>query len=154
MMIRSSRWVGCVLLLLVSVQWADAKRGVEERDKLSDDKIKTEGFLPVLFSPFTISADNPRWDERVSYVMTQDRAVLVQIEPVKKPAGVIMFVSQPGSPRVIKAVWSNDRVTEPIRFWTDRYWLSDKGCDSTGCPHLMFKATSGTLGVTILDRRP
>lgn len=131
-----------------------ADRAYNERDKMTDERIKTEGFRPVLFNAFTISADNPKWDERVTYLMSKHSALLVEVTPLNKPTGVIMFASGPASRRDMKAVWAHDDLTEPVRFWTDRYWPSSKECDTTGCPRLMFKAIKGTLSVTILDTRP
>lgn len=140
--------------LLFSPCPSNATRGYIERNKMTDEEIKTEGFLPVLFNPYTISADDPQWDEKVSIVMSQHSALLVEINPLNMPTGVILFASSRGSRRAMKAVWANDHVTEPIRLWTNRYWISDKTCDPTGCPRLMFKATKGTLAVTILEKRP
>jgi hypothetical protein len=148
------RWFGILAFVLVlSPHPVEAVRGFNERNRFADEKIKTDGFLPVLFNPFTISADNPKWDERVTYEMSRDSAVLVEIKPVKKPVGVIMFVSQSGT-ATLKAAWSHDHITEPVRFWTHRYWISSKQCDEAGCPRIMFKAIKGTLAVTILDKRP
>jgi hypothetical protein len=148
-------WViAAVLLLLILVpQPTVAVRGFTERDKQTDERIRTEGFLPVLFNPYTISATDRKWDEQVAYLMSRDSAVLVEIAPTKEAAGVIMLVGNAGSGG-LRAAWADDHVSRPVRLWTNRYWLSSKQCDANGCPRIVFKATKGTLTVTVLDKRP
>ncbi|BBO80327.1 hypothetical protein DSCO28_08930 [Desulfosarcina ovata subsp. sediminis] len=148
--------VGGMLLMIVilSPHPLSAERGYNERDKMTDERIKVQGFRPVPFNGFTISADDPKWDERVSYLMSKHSALLVEIAPMNEPISVIMFVSSPASCRGMQAAWAYDHLTFPMRFWTNRYWVSNKTCDTTGCPRIMFKATKGTLEVTILDTRP
>lgn len=155
---KMNLWIAAGGLLLAAILFhpppLGADRAYNERDKMTDERIKDQGFRPVLFNPFTISADDPQWDERVSYLMSKHSALLVEVSPVKKPTGVIMFASSPASRRDMRAAWAHDNLTDPVRFWTNRYWISGKDCDTTGCPRLMFKAIKGTLTVTILDTRP
>lgn len=91
--------------------------------------------------------------DQVTWVMSRDRALLVQIEPVEQPATVYMLVSTAASPHRLRAIWGSDNLTEPIRFWTDRFWSPVGKCNPTGCPKIRFRATRGKVRVTILQKR-
>lgn len=141
------------LLLIMGADPAICDRGYTERDYMVDRHQRFQGYEPVLFDGHTISVHDSKWHQTFGYVMSKDRALLLKVQPVTQTAGVIMFASQAGSPRCMQAVWARDNITEPIRVWTDQYWISDKRCNATGCPKIMFKATQGTLEVIILKRR-
>lgn len=142
------------IMLLIIIPSAHAVRDYDERDYIIDRHIRSQGYEPVLFNPFTISVTDIRWDETVAYVMSKDQSLLIEIQPVTPVAGVVMFGSEPGATRRLRAVWANDHVTEPVRFWTHRFWTpGNRECDITGCPRILFKATRGTLGVNIIKRK-
>lgn len=156
-MMHSSRLliVGCLMgILLIPDRPVEAVRGFTERDYIIDRHIRFQGYEPVMMEGYTISTSDPKWDQTVGFVMSKDRSLLFEFQPVTPKAGVIMFASQVGSPRHLKAVWSDDNITTPIRIWSDRFWTPDnRACDATGCPRIMFKATKGTLGVFVMDRK-
>ncbi len=146
--------LGLLGVLLLQPGPAEGVRGYTERDYIIDRHIRFQGYEPVLFEAYTISVSDTRWDSVFGYVMSKDRALLLEFTPVTPSAGVVMFGSEVGSPRRLKAVWAHDNITEPIRIWTDRFWIPDnRECDATGCPRIMFKATSGTLGVSVMERK-
>ncbi|MFZ5569574.1 MAG: hypothetical protein ACOZF0_04180 [Thermodesulfobacteriota bacterium] len=154
--IRYTILLGLLALLFLPSRPAEAVRGYTERDYIIDRYNRFQGYEPVLYEPYTISVSDTRWDQVFGYVMSKDRTLLLEITPVTASAGVIMFGSETGSPRCLKAVWAHDNITEPIRFWTDRFWSpDDRECDNTytDCPRIMFRATSGTLGVSVLERK-
>ncbi len=141
-------------LMVLSPGPAEAVRGYTERDYIVDRHIRFQGYEPVLNDGYTISVSDKKWDQTIGYVMSKDRALLIEFTPVTPLAGVIMLASETGSPRKLKAVWADDHITTPIRIWTDRFWTPDnRDCDATGCPRIMFRATSGTLNFIVKERK-
>ncbi len=142
-----------ILALHSFVDRSVAERGITERDYIIDRSIQFQGSVAIVGRHYTISVTDPKWPQQVTFVMHKDRSLMVRIYSIKRPAGVLMLASQPSSPRLIKAVWANDDLRNPVSFWTGDFWVHNGTCDHSGCPKVRFQATRGTIGVSILDKR-
>jgi hypothetical protein len=141
------------LALHSSVNLSIAERGITERDYIIDRSIQFQGSVAIVGRHYTLSATDPKWPQQVTFVMHKDRSLMVRIYYIKRPAGVLMLASPPSSPRLIKAVWAQDDLRYPVRFWTEDFWIRKGVCDPTSCPKIRFQATRGTIGISILDKR-
>jgi len=141
------------LALYSFVDRSIAKRGITEKDYIIDRSIQFQGSVAVVGRHYTISVTDPKWPQQVTFFMHKDRSLMVRIYSIKRPAGVLMLASQPSSPRLIKPVWANDDLRDPVSFWTDDFWIRNGTCNHSGCPKIRFQATRGTIGVSILDKR-
>lgn len=141
------------LALFSFCDWSIAKRGITERDYIIDRSIRFHGSVAVVGEGYTISVTDSKWPQQVTFVMHKDRSLMVRIFPIYRPAGVLMLASQPSSPRLVKAVWANDDLRNPVNLWTNNFWVRKGTCDHTGCPKIRFQATRGTIGLSILDKR-
>jgi len=112
-----------------------------------------QGVGPTVGTTHTLSYGDSQWPEQVTFNMSKISSLLLEINPLKKPSGVIMFVSRVASPRILDAVWQNDDLRHPIRIRTGDYWVVKTRCNSTGCPRIRFKITRGSLSITILSRQ-
>ncbi|WPD24070.1 MAG: hypothetical protein SD837_05800 [Candidatus Electrothrix scaldis] len=89
------------------------------------------------------------WPEWITFNMVAYSSLLVEITPLKKPCGIVLYGSRVGTPRLLYAVWTYDEVRHPIMLQTGKYWTNRSGCNATGCPKLKFQITRGSLNVTI-----
>ena len=144
-----------IILCIVSVFLF--RQGIAMRTKKPKDyqKIRKEqlyGIGPASGENYCISFSDLGKSHQVTFKMNKYRALFVRLQSGSN-ASVIMLGSQPGSPRMLKAVWAYDDLNETIEFWTDRFWVSHSGCNVTGCPKIRFQVTRGTLCVKILKIR-
>ncbi len=112
------------------------------------------GVGPELGTAHTLEWGNSRWPEWVTFNMGKYRSILVDINPLKKPSGIILLASRVASPRLLDIVWAYDELRFPIRIRTGDYWIKKSGCNTTGCPRIRFQVTRGSLSLTILGRDP
>jgi hypothetical protein len=88
-----------------------------------------------------------------TFVMNRERGYLLEIEPLDKPASVVLYGSLPGSVQTLEVLWRQDRFTEPVRFWTDTFWKPWEEGNAQGYPKLRFVALEGRMQIYVLDRR-
>ncbi|MCI5137785.1 MAG: hypothetical protein D3922_05080 [Candidatus Electrothrix sp. AR1] len=118
-------------------------------DYIIREKRRFHGTGPVLRRKYTLAWGMSGWPEWITFNMAAYRSLLVEIKPLKKPCGIILYGSRVGSPRLLKAVWTYDEVRNPVILQTGKYWLNWFGCNAVGCPKLKFQVTRGSLTVTI-----
>ncbi len=141
-----------VSLFLISNN-AEAVRDYKQRDYISDRAERYHGVTPVVGIGHTISTTLSQWPRNITFSMKKTHSILVRIDPIEKPAGVIMSASQAASPRLVKAVWAHDDLRQPVTIWTNLYWIPVGECNYTGCPKIEFQATRGTVGITIIEKK-
>jgi hypothetical protein len=127
--------------------------GITSRDSLFQRRHLDQGWSPDINEHYTIGVTGMEDLSFFTLDMGKHRALLLEFKPINNSAGVLMLASEASSPKALKAVWSNDDFSEPVRIWTDNFWKSDMQCFSTGCPRLRFVATKGQFDVRILDLR-
>ncbi len=125
-----------------------------EEDYLIRRNRRFHGVGPKVGTTHTLKWGDSRWPEWVIFNMEKYHSILVDINPLKKPSGVILLASRVASPRLLDAVWTYDELRFPVRIRTGDYWIAKSGCNTTGCPRIRFQVTRGSLAVTILKRDP
>jgi hypothetical protein len=138
------------LLLSAPTAWAIP---FTERDYMSERQRLVHGVVARPGDGYTLSLTDDRFYEEISFEMSKQRALFVEIRPLTRPAGVLMLVTQPGTPRSWRAVWGEDDVAQPIRFWTDHFWRPSEACSAVGCPKIKFISTHGEAEIIIIDIR-
>jgi hypothetical protein len=118
-------------------------------DYIIREKRRFHGTGPILWRKYTLARGMSGWPEWITFNMVAYKSLLVEIKPLKKPCGIILYGSHVGTPRLLKAVWAYDEIRNPVLLQTDKYWLDWSGCNATGCPKLKFQVTRGSLTVTI-----
>jgi hypothetical protein len=130
-----------------------AQGKINEGDYLSVEKKRFHGRGPRVGTVYWLGILNSEMLQQVTLNMFNTRALLINIQTDRKNSGVIMLVSEVGTPRILKAVWKCDNILEPIIFWTDRFWIPENECSFLGCPKIRFQATSGECDLFILDKK-
>ena len=144
-------WI--ILWGLLMPAMAMAQNSIEQKDYMIKEYYKHYGNKPLIRVPYAISTDEPGKSFDITFTMTDYSSLLVRIEPVTMPAGVILYGSRPITPGLLKAVWANDNITAPVTFWTHLFWKSIEKCTATGCPKIRFQSTRGAVRIIILDTR-
>ena len=139
-----------VVLLVVFTVSVQAQIEFNQRDYMAKRYRSHYGAVPVVGTVYGISPSDARFKKLVTFTMRKHRAILVEIEPLKQPAGVLLMASQPANTRDLRPVWRETNLSQTIRFWTDRYWNPLDRCSSMGCPRMTFLATSGAVEVRII----
>ncbi len=146
----------CLLILCIIIMMpvsGMAQRSIERRDYMINEHERYHGDKPLIKIPYAISRNEPGKSFDITFTMVQYPSLLVRIEPVTMPAGVILYGSRPLTPGLLKAVWADDNIRQPVIFWTHEFWKSNEKCSATGCPKIRFQSTRGAVRIIILDVR-
>lgn len=122
-----------------------------ERDYISEAQRRKDGVVAFSGMGYTLSLEDRRFFDQVAFEMSKQRAMLVEIKPLEKPAGVMLMATQPVGLRQYKEVWREDDVKDTIRFWTDTYFIPSEPCNPSTCPKIAFVSTRGKVSLTILE---
>ena len=149
------RLLGAAILLAAMLVHASPAKAIPftERDYMSERQRLIHGVVARPGDGYTLSLTDDRFYEEISFEMSKQRALFVEITPLTRPAGILMLVTQPGAPRSWRPVWGDDELMEPIRFWTDHFWRPSEACSAVGCPKIRFLSTHGESEILIIDIR-
>lgn len=118
-------------------------------DYIIREKRRFYGVDPVSGRKYTLAWGMSGWPEWITFNMAAYRSLLVEIKPLKKPCGIILYGSRVGTPRLLKTVWAYDEIRHSVFLQTGKYWIDRSRCNATGCPKLKFQVTRGSLNVII-----
>ena len=142
------------ILLIASAQQAQAQVEYNQRDYMAERSRSHYGAVPIIGKVYGLSPNDTQYKKLVTFNMRKHRGILVEIEPLRQPAGILLLASQPATPRNLKPVWRETNLSHTIRFWTDRYWFPLDRCSTMGCPRMTFEATDGAVEVRIINVKP
>ena len=120
-------------------------------DYIMRRKRSFHGTGPVLGQSYTLAWGMPGWPEWVTFNMAAYSSIQVEIRPLKRPSGIVLYGSRVATPRLLDVVWTYDEIRNPVQLQTSTYWLDRAGCNATGCPKLKFQVTRGSLTITIQE---
>ncbi|MFH0728326.1 MAG: hypothetical protein V2B19_18555 [Pseudomonadota bacterium] len=122
-----------------------------ERDYISESQRRKDGVVAYPGMEFTLSMHDRRFFDQIAFEMSKQRALLVEIKPLEKPAGVMLMATRPVGLRQYKEIWRDDDVKDVVRFWTDTYFIPSEPCNPNACPKIAFVSTRGQISLTILE---
>lgn len=125
-----------------------------ERDYMSERERQFHGTIAIVGETYHLSVVNSSFPAILTFVMSsKDKALHLEIKPEVKPASVVMSVSEPSAFRLLRPVWCGNKLQEPKRFWTNRYWIPMEECNVNGCPKISFRVTQGAVEIIVLGKR-
>lgn len=145
-----------VLCLIFVVLVSDLTAGIPitERDYISDRWRKFHGTRANVGDMFYLTFDNKAFQQHVTFTLSKDSDLYIEIYPMNKShAAFVMLASEPSSLRNMKAVWYENDLRNPTRFWVSRYFVPVHWFNANGYAKIQFKVLYGDLELKILDSK-